>query len=224
MVLMGGAAVDSGYESVIDTSNLIWTLLAMLIHGAIVLLQLGLGLFLAATGIQNLFFSESDTPWLRRLGAVPIVAAATVRIGSFRLGLAALLFLPLITGAPFAFSFAACLGALVLLLFLERGIPAELIRSGRLMRRAALTACIVLPAFMLFEGEDGLDLGVELIATMQGWRTHEVDWQQSNDLQAPKVGDLAPDFELQDPSGTKLVRLSDFRGKRPVALIFGSYT
>jgi len=43
-------------------------------------------------------------------------------------------------------------------------------------------------------------------------------------VSAPKVGDLAPDFELQDPSGETAVRLSDFRGTRPVALVFGSYT
>jgi peroxiredoxin len=41
---------------------------------------------------------------------------------------------------------------------------------------------------------------------------------------APKVGDLAPDFTLSDISGTESVTLSDFRGKKPVALVFGSYT
>jgi peroxiredoxin len=41
---------------------------------------------------------------------------------------------------------------------------------------------------------------------------------------APKAGDLAPDFTLTDISGTESVTLSDFRGKKPVALIFGSFT
>lgn len=41
---------------------------------------------------------------------------------------------------------------------------------------------------------------------------------------APKVGDLAPDFTLHDISGTESITLSDFRGKKPVALVFGSYT
>ncbi|MBW2295350.1 MAG: hypothetical protein JRG89_22470 [Deltaproteobacteria bacterium] len=216
--------MDTGYESVIDASGFVWTIAAMLIHAAIVAAQLGLCVFLGATGIHNLFFPASDTPWLRRLGAVRIVATASKRIGGLRLGLATLLLLPWITGASFAFSFAACLAALALLLFLERGIPADTIGAGRIVRRAAMTASFVLAAFMLFEAEDGLDLGVELFATMQGWRTHEVDWQLANDVEAPKVGELAPDFELQDPNGETVVRLSDFRGKRPVALIFGSYT
>jgi len=41
---------------------------------------------------------------------------------------------------------------------------------------------------------------------------------------APKAGDPAPDFTLQDVSGTKSVTLSDFQGKKPVALVFGSFT
>ena len=43
--------------------------------------------------------------------------------------------------------------------------------------------------------------------------------------QAPRRGEMAPDFELalaDKPEQT--VKLSSFRGKRPVALIFGSYT
>ena len=74
------------------------------------------------------------------------------------------------------------------------------------------------------EGEDPLALGVGIAQSTAEWRAHEVEWQLDHDRRAPKVGDLAPDFELQDPSGATTVRLSRFRGQRPVALIFGSYT
>jgi len=40
----------------------------------------------------------------------------------------------------------------------------------------------------------------------------------------PAVGTLAPDFTLSTPDGTGRTTLSDFRGVRPVALVFGSYT
>ena len=49
-------------------------------------------------------------------------------------------------------------------------------------------------------------------------------WQRRFDPLAPKVGDLAPDFALHDVRGLEQVRLSNFRGKKPVALIFGSFT
>ena len=39
-----------------------------------------------------------------------------------------------------------------------------------------------------------------------------------------KVGDAAPDFSLKTPDGSNLVKLSSFRGQKPVALIFGSHT
>lgn len=49
-------------------------------------------------------------------------------------------------------------------------------------------------------------------------------WQKHHDAQAPKVGDAAPDFELRDTTGQRSVRLSELRGDRPVALVFGSFT
>ena len=48
--------------------------------------------------------------------------------------------------------------------------------------------------------------------------------QERLDALAPKVGDIAPDFEVHDVNGENPVRLSDFQGQKPVALIFGSYT
>ena len=48
--------------------------------------------------------------------------------------------------------------------------------------------------------------------------------QRELDAGAPKAGDLAPDFELQEVQGECSVRLSDFQGQKPVALIFGSFT
>jgi hypothetical protein len=45
------------------------------------------------------------------------------------------------------------------------------------------------------------------------------------EARAPSAGDPAPDFELPTlESRDRTVRLSEFFGTRPVALIFGSYT
>ena len=41
---------------------------------------------------------------------------------------------------------------------------------------------------------------------------------------APKEGDAATDFELSDVRGENPIRLSQFYGERPVALVFGSFT
>ena len=39
-----------------------------------------------------------------------------------------------------------------------------------------------------------------------------------------KQGDVALDFNLKSVDGQRQVKLSSFRGDKPVALIFGSYT
>jgi peroxiredoxin len=38
------------------------------------------------------------------------------------------------------------------------------------------------------------------------------------------VGEEAPDFDLRTVDKTARVKLSSFRGKQPVVLVFGSYT
>ncbi len=49
-------------------------------------------------------------------------------------------------------------------------------------------------------------------------------WRRRYEPLAPKAGEVAPDFELRDVNNENAVRLSDFRGKKPVALVFGSFT
>jgi hypothetical protein len=46
-------------------------------------------------------------------------------------------------------------------------------------------------------------------------------WARGGSL---STGDLAPDFDLKTHDGSARVRLSEHRGKRPVVLVFGSYT
>ena len=57
-----------------------------------------------------------------------------------------------------------------------------------------------------------------------GYRKKAMKQQKMLNAQAPIAGDLAPDFTLSDILRTESITLSDFRGKKPVALIFGSYT
>jgi hypothetical protein len=38
------------------------------------------------------------------------------------------------------------------------------------------------------------------------------------------VGDMAPDFSLESPDHRSTLQLSSLRGRKPVVLVFGSYT
>ena len=55
-------------------------------------------------------------------------------------------------------------------------------------------------------------------------RQEASSWQKKYDIHAPRVGDIAPDFELMDVNGENSIRLSALIGKRPIALVFGSFT
>ena len=46
----------------------------------------------------------------------------------------------------------------------------------------------------------------------------------SRDDGAPKVGDIAPTFKLATLDGSEEVDIAQLIGKRPIILIFGSYT
>lgn len=48
--------------------------------------------------------------------------------------------------------------------------------------------------------------------------------QPARNPETLRPGDRAPDFALSSPNGKQTVRLADYRGQKPVVLIFGSYT
>lgn len=216
--------MDPSYETIIETKNLIWTLAVYLLHGGIVFMQASLACFLLGTGAHQLLMPDIDRGWLRKLGAIPIAGPRTRWFGGVRITFGLLMLAPIAVGARAGVSLAASIGALAFLIFLERQIlDADRLR-GRFIRYAAIGFTTISCLFMFWEGEDNLVLGADLLIHSKEWRDEEVAWQNSLDPESPKVGDLAPDFELQDPEGNVRVRLSDFRGKRPVALVFGSYT
>jgi len=69
-------------------------------------------------------------------------------------------------------------------------------------------------------------------ARMTEWMASLPEAQRASTMQfiaaretnAPAVGSIAPDFELPLLGSSVRMRLSNFAGIRPVALIFGSYT
>ena len=86
-------------------------------------------------------------------------------------------------------------------LFLSAGLYWAMTRPpdvfGRIMARTPMIAMLVLP--------------------------FETLWKRAR-AGALAPGDLAPDFSLPTLDRTHTVRLSSFRGSKPVVLVFGSYT
>ena len=68
----------------------------------------------------------------------------------------------------------------------------------------------------------GLHMNAE--ASRENEAAKVIERASNASMPGPKVNDLAPDFNLPNPASGQNVRLSGFRGKQPVVLIFGSYS
>ena len=55
-------------------------------------------------------------------------------------------------------------------------------------------------------------------------RTALMQFLAERETLAPEIGSDAPDFNLPRLGSAEHVQLSSFRGRKPVAMIFGSYT
>lgn len=90
--------------------------------------------------------------------------------------------------------------------------------------RAALDSASLTPAELqavLFPPDPpGSDDDPSPIDFLRGFVTGEL----GSISQGPKLGDLAPDFELPDHQHSRRLRLSDLYHEKPVVLIFGSFT
>jgi hypothetical protein len=201
--------MEEGYVNVMKSSDLAYVVLVYVLHATMLFMQFALAAFLLVSGGQQLKHSAAsgEKAW-----------------SALRVVLGLLLLAPYALAAPVAVSLGASIVAFGLLLSFERRAPAARPQPSRLAARAAAAFAALAALMMVWERQDNIAMGSDLLLSTREWRAEEIAWQQFNDSRSPKVGEMAPDFALQDPSGEEQIRLSDFRGKRPVALVFGSYT
>jgi len=187
--------------------------------------QLLLSLYLIVSGALSIVSTGQDRKWLQRLGLRTGYLPENRRmVGWLKIALGIAMLLPIFFGAPFWFTSIACLAAFLLIFYLGRQEAPSDKRPGRLARSVMASAAVIVFGLTIYEGRDMIVTTKVTFKKAFSYRTTEKSWQQKHDPNTPQVGELAADFELFDPSGEKSFRLSDFKGKRPVVLLFGSYT
>jgi hypothetical protein len=68
--------------------------------------------------------------------------------------------------------------------------------------------------------KQGSDDGPSPLVAIKGFATGEL----GSVFEGPSLGKQAPDFQLPTQDGEEMIALSDFRGFKPVVLVFGSFT
>jgi len=208
------------YEAVVDATTMISSLVPILIHLTMVAAQTFVAGFFLIQGAALLAMPDARSTLFDRFGALRSEGVSAWVIGLIQVVVGALMLTPIALRWPWPVSMSATGLALGTLVVFGRGAP----RMGRPMRRLAAIAAVLTLLFMVWERDDPNAQAFRILFKANEWRTHELEWQLANDVHSPKVGDLAPDFELEDPNGENSIKLSTFVGKRPVALVFGSYT
>jgi len=195
-------------------------------HAYLAIAQVALCLFLVANGAILLSNSKQLGKWAQRLGLM-----TNERLGqnSFNgwlmLVTGAALILPLF-GLPYWFAAIACPVSFYWIKALASGMDdTDRKKTGNLARKGLMISAVLIFGFTIWEGRDLVRACGEITYKAAYWQITEVQgWQKENNPNVPKVGEMAPDFELTDVTGSRTARLSDFRGKKPVVLLFGSFT
>jgi len=195
-------------------------------HAFLAIAQMLLCFYLVANGVLLLSSKDSVGKLAGRFGLVADIEGEKNNSRSWlMIGTGIALILPLF-GLTYWIAVIACPFAIIWIFYITAGLvgPQER-KTGNFMRKGLALSAVLIFGFTIWEGRDLVFAGYDVNYKAIYWRNKEVTvWQHENNPNVPKVGDIAPDFELSDNTGKKSVRLSDFRGKRPVVLLFGSFT
>ncbi len=203
---------SSEYKFLVEISDLLSSLLPYFVHFIVAVFQGVLALQLLLWSKRILFPKKN---------AAPMTVGIHSKTNGIVLLVAGLcLLLPLLLGAHYWVSGAALVTAALY------GLSIVLSKKMKVQFKKYSITLISLGVlcFMFWEKADPLKQSVYVCFKALKWRIYESSWQEIHDKTAPKIGEMAPDFELVSADLKDTVRLSDYRNNKPVALIFGSHT
>ncbi len=196
------------------------------LHALLALAQIGLCLFLVLNGRVILSNKKQLGKWGSRFGLTINERLSQKTISGWLMILTGVaLVLPLL-GLSYWFAVVACPVSIYWIIVLTSGSDnIERKTTAKLTHKGLIIGAVLVCGFTIWEQKDLVRTAVVICYKAAYWEMEEVmGWQKTNNPNVPKVGEMPPDFELTDVTGTKTVRLSDFRGKKPVVLLFGSFT
>lgn len=208
------------YPIIIEPWYLVSSLVPYVIHTLMALLQGCIVLILLIWAIRIL---KSGRVPSYTLSWFPFFQKELKQSRVFSYGL---LFLGLLIMAPFFFGWSVVLSGIGLTIVVFFCLTSKWTLPFKvLLPKIGLTfVTIVVLSFLIWEQADPAQYGTYLCFKALDWRIEETIWQKKMDVNAPKIGQLAPNFELLSTDDQDTFRLSDYTGKKLVALVFGSHT
>jgi hypothetical protein len=203
--------------------------LAWVVYGAHAFLafaQVALSLFLLVNGAILISNRKQLGKWAQFFGLMTNEQLKqNSPYGWLMMVTGAALILPLF-GLPHWFTIIVCPVSIYWIKTLGGGIAdTDRRRTGSLARKGLIISAVLIFGFTIWEGRDLVRACWDITSKAAYWQKKEVQgWQKKNNPNTPKVGEMAPDFELTDVTGKHTFRLSDFREKKRVVLLFGSFT
>ena len=196
------------------------------IHTLLAIAQIGLGLFLVANGKILLSGNKHLGKWSNRFGLILNDRLGQNPLNGWLMVITGVALILPILGLSYWIAVIACPISIYWITALKSGSGGvERKKNARWIQKGLMIGAIFVFGFTIWEEKDLVRASAIINYKAAYWEMTEVmGWQKTNNPNAPKVGALAPDFELTDVTGTKTVSLSEFRGKKPVVLLFGSFT
>jgi len=210
------------YQQIMDIGSVVPFVLGFATQGLLSGLQLWLALAFIGSGLIILL-RQRDIHWLRYLGATTnINSDLKIKLAAVQLLLGSALLLPLFYSLSFFILLVAFICVVIFILYFESLPTKDGKNTGKLTRKGFVLFAMLGAVYTGYDQHDPITSMKTFVMDVNEWRPKEQTWQDEHDVNAPKVGEMAPTFTLLNSEGTGNKSLTDFLGSKPVVLFLGA--
>jgi len=210
------------YQQIMSIDSVIPFVVGFSIQGLLSGLQLWLALVFLGSGLINVL-RRNDWAWLRYLGAITNIASSEkMKVGLMQLAVGSVLLLPIFYPVSFLVLLMAFVCVPIAIFYFANQPSKDGDNSGRVTRMGFVLFAILGAWYTAYDRQDPIAAIKSFALNVAQWRPKELAWQDRLDVNAPKVGDLAPSFTLLNSENANSESLVDFLGEKPVVLFLGA--
>ena len=210
------------YQQIMDIDSVVPFVLGFATQGLLSGLQLWLALAFIGSGLINLL-RQRDIHWLRYLGATTnINSDLKIKLAVVQLLLGSTILLPIFYSVSYFVLLVAFVCVAIFIFYFENLPFKDGTNTGKLTRKGFVLFAMLGGLYTGYDQHDPITSMKSLALNVSEWRPKEINWQNKFDVNAPKVGDKAPQFSLLNSYDVHRESLSDYLGEKPVVLFLGA--